>query len=112
MKTISQQLNVKEFPFEIKDKNGNQIYFENSEGSWLKREFDSNGNEIYFLTSYGFWLKTEYDSNGNLIYYENSDGVVIDNRPKPSCEGKIVEIDGKKYQLKEVQLKVENLKIT
>jgi len=123
MKTIAQQLNVKEFPFEIKDKNGNQIYFENSEGSWLKREFDSNGkeiyieysngswakrefdsngNEIYFLTSYGFWLKTEYDSNGNLIYYENSDGVVIDNRPKPSCEGKIVEIDGKKYQLKEV----------
>jgi hypothetical protein len=123
MKTIAQQLNVKEFPFEIKDKNGNQIYFENSEGSWLKREFDSNGkeiyieysngswakrefdsngNEIYFLTSYGFWLKTEYDSNGNLIYYENSDGKVIDNRPKPSCEGKVIEVDGKKYKLTEV----------
>jgi hypothetical protein len=81
MKTISQQLNVKEFPFEIKDKNGNQIYDENSDG---------------------FWVKLEYDSNGNEIYFENSNGKVIDNRPKPSCEGKIVEIDGKKYQLKEV----------
>ena len=30
MKTIAQQLNVKEFPFEIKDKNGNEIYFETS----------------------------------------------------------------------------------
>ena len=82
MKTISQQLNVKDFPFEIKDKNGNQIYYENSDG---------------------FWVKLEYDSNGNEIYFENSNGKVIDNRPKPSCEGKIVEIDGKKYQLKEVK---------
>ena len=30
MKTIAQQLNVTDFPFEIKDKNGNQIYFEDS----------------------------------------------------------------------------------
>ena len=30
MKTIAQQLNIKEFPFRIKDKNGNQIYFEDS----------------------------------------------------------------------------------
>jgi len=80
MKTIAQQLNVKEFPFEIKDKNGNQIYSENSTGFWLKREFDSNGNRIY---------------------YENSDGKIVDNRPK-GCEGKVVEIDGKKYKLTEL----------
>ena len=80
MKTIAQQLNVKEFPFEIKDKNGNVIYYENSNGDWLKREFDSDGNKIY---------------------YENSDGLIEDNRPK-GCEGKVVEIDGKKYKLTEV----------
>ena len=144
MQTIAQQLNVKEFPFEIKDKNGNliyhetssgywekreynsngnliyyensvgywekheydsngnEIYFETSNGYWLKREYDSNGNKIYFENSNGSWIKYEYDSNGNKIYSENSNGKVIDNRPKPSCEGKIVEIDGKKYQLKEV----------
>jgi glucan-binding YG repeat protein len=103
MKTIAQQLNVKEFPFIIKDKNGNQIYYENSDGFWVKREYNSNGNQIYFENSEGYWAKIKFDLNGNKIYYENSKGKVEDNRPKPSCEGKIVEIDGKKYQLKEVQ---------
>ena len=78
MKTIAQQLNIKEFPFDIKDKNGNEIYYENS----LK-----------------YWVKREYDSSGNEIYYENSQGLILDNRPNQSCEGKIVEIDGKKYKL-------------
>lgn len=32
MKTIAQQLNVTEFPFEIKDKNGKQLYYEDSNG--------------------------------------------------------------------------------
>ena len=60
MQTIAQQLNIKEFPFTIKDKNGNEIYFET---------FD------------GYWRKCEYDSSGNEIYYENSDGYVQDRRP-------------------------------
>ena len=80
MKTIAQQLNVTEFPFEIKDKNGNVIYCENSDG---------------------YWYKSEYDSNGNEIYFEDSVGYIVDNRPK-SCEGKVVEIDGKKYKLTEL----------
>ena len=68
MKTTAQQLNVKQFPFEIKDNNGKVIYSENSNGFWWKSEFDSNGNEIY---------------------YEDSKGKIIDNRPK-GCEGKVV----------------------
>ena len=32
MKTIAQQLNITEFPFIIKDENGNRIYFEYSDG--------------------------------------------------------------------------------
>ncbi len=35
-KRIAQQLNIKDFPFRIKDKNGNQIYVEYSNGSWCK----------------------------------------------------------------------------
>ena len=59
--TIAQQLKIKDFPFFIKDKDGNKIYFENFNG---------------------FWVKREYDAHGNLIRYEASDGTVIDKRPK------------------------------
>ena len=59
--------NIKEFPVIIRDKNGNLIYYEESNGYWIKRE---------------------YDSNGNKIYYEDSDCKIIDNRPKQSFEGK------------------------
>ena len=72
--TIAQQLKVKSFPFIIKDSNGNQIYFENSNGYWYKREFDSNGNQIY---------------------YENSKGRILDNRPKQKIELTLDEIASK-----------------
>jgi hypothetical protein len=102
MKTIAQQLNVKEFPFEIKDSRGNQIYFEYLNGYWYKREFDSQGNVIYYEDSTGYWYKNEFDSQGKEIYSENSEGWIIDNRPKPTCEGQTVEIDGVKYKLVKV----------
>lgn len=82
MKTIAQQLNIKKFPFRIKDENGNRIYGEDSDGYWSKQEFDSDGNRIYFENSYGFWQKQEYDSQGNPIYYKDSKGLIKDNRPK------------------------------
>ena len=53
-KTIAQQLNIKEFPVEIKDKNGNEIYWENSNGDWYRREYDSYGNETHYENSKGF----------------------------------------------------------
>jgi len=122
-KTITQQLNVTEFPFEIKDSNGNRlyhersngcwnkneydsngkvIYWEDSNGHWNKREYDSNGKVIYYENSGGYWIKNEYDSNGKEIYYENSEGFIEDKRPKP-CEGKTVTIDGIEYELKPIK---------
>jgi len=89
--------------FRLFDSNRNLIYYENSTGFWWKREFDSDGNEICYEDSNGPWYKYEYDLNGNEIYLESSSmGVVFDNRPTSPCNGKIVEIDGKKYQLKEL----------
>jgi hypothetical protein len=84
--TIAQQLNVKEFPFKINDSNGKLIYFENSDGLWLKREYDSKGQEIYAENSKGYWIKREWDSNSNQIYFENSYGTIIDNRPKTDVQ--------------------------
>jgi hypothetical protein len=105
--TIAQQLKIKEFPFEIKDSNGNviyreesdgywfkyaydsdgnDIYWENSDGLWIKREYDSNRNRIYCENSDGFWVKREYDSNRNLIYWEDSVGKIHDHRPKTDVQ--------------------------
>jgi hypothetical protein len=83
MKTIAQQIKW-DFEangfLEIRDKNDNLIYLENSNG---------------------YWTKWEYDSKGNKIYFENSKGYIIDNRPKP-CEDKVVEIEGVKFKLTKV----------
>ena len=74
MKTIAQQLNVKEFPFIIKNSQGDEIYYEYSKGYWAKREYNSKGNQIYFEDSDGYWEKSEYDAKGSLIYSKDSDG--------------------------------------
>ena len=62
---------------------------------------DKNGNRIYLEISNGCWEKWEYDSQGNYIYFENSHSIIEDYRPK-SCEGKVVEIDGEKFKLVKV----------
>jgi hypothetical protein len=64
--------------------------------------YDSNGNIIYCEYSSGLWYKQEFDDNGNCIYFENSYGKISDNRPKGSCNGKVIEIEGKKYKLTEI----------
>jgi len=63
--TIAQQLKIKDFPFIIKDKNGNEIYHENSDGFWCKKEFDTNGKKIYHEYSTRYWWKSERDANGH-----------------------------------------------
>ena len=95
MKTIAQQLNIKDFPFIIKDKQGNAIYHEDSDGFWYKKEYDSEGRELYFENSGGYWAKYEYDSEGRELYYEASDGVITDNRPKLDD---VITLNGIKYK--------------
>ena len=84
------------------DTDGKEIYCEDSSGLWYKYDYDVNGNLIYFEDSKGYWFKYEFDSNGNIIYIEDSTGYIVDNRPKGSCNGKVIEIDGKKYKLSEI----------
>jgi hypothetical protein len=84
--TIAQQLKIKKFPFTIKDSNGNEIYWENLDGFWIKREYDSNSNRTRFETSTGYWSICEYDEENREIYWENSDGEILDNRPKTEIQ--------------------------
>lgn len=80
MKTIAQQIKW------VIENNGNLVIR------------NKNGKRIYIVDSTGFWAKWEYDSEGNEIYYKNSNGTIIDNRPK-SSEDSVIEIDGVKYKL-------------
>ena len=88
------------FPIEIRDANGNDTYFERSDGYWERCERDANGRETYLENSTDYWYKYERDANGTETYYENSKGVKR-GTPKSAktCEGKVVEVDGIKYKL-------------
>jgi len=81
-KTIAQQLNIKNFPFIIKNEQGKDIYFESSDGSWRKREYNEQGKFLHYEDSDGYWCKKEYNEQGEEIYYEDSNGYIEDNRPK------------------------------
>ena len=62
---------------------------------------DKNDNLIYLEDSGGGWIKFERDSQGKEIYYEDSNGEILDKRPK-SCENKEIIIEGVKYKLTKV----------
>ena len=66
--------------YEIYNDNGNEIYYEDSDGKWVKREFDENGKLTYGENYTGQWSKSEYDERGERIYYEHSDGYIEDRR--------------------------------
>jgi hypothetical protein len=123
-KTIAQmlELDAKEFPLVINDKNDYVIYYENSSGEWYRKEYfkcietyyescdgywhenklDYRGNTILHKNSNMYWIRKEYDENNEQIYSIDSTGNVIDNRPrKKSLNGTMVEIDGIRYRLLE-----------
>jgi len=68
------------FPIKIKNANGSFTYYENSDE---------------------FFERYEYDTAGIETYYENSNGFKR-GAPKSArtCEGKVLEVDGIKYELK------------
>jgi hypothetical protein len=84
MKTIAKQLNIKEFPFIIKDADGNRIYYEDSDGFWGKHEW-VDGKEICYEDSRGYWEKREW-VDGKEICYEDSIGRIVDYRPKTDIQ--------------------------
>ena len=98
MKTLSEiykELGIAfSFPIEIEDDNGNETYYENSNGLWRKYERDANGRATYFENSNGIKKGTTQraqldalgdkikdagldsaDYTGNQTYFETSNGV-------------------------------------
>ena len=89
------------FPIKIKDVNGNRTYYEDRIGYGSKREYDANGNQTYYENSDDSCYRSEYNTKGIETYFENSDGFKRGTpRSAKTCEGKVVEVDGVKYELK------------
>jgi len=61
------------FPIEIEDYNGNQTYFEASDGYWDRYEWDDKGRATYREDSGGNWERYERDDNDRVTYLEDSD---------------------------------------
>lgn len=64
----------KKFPVVVCNEKGQEIYREEANGHWVKREYDEQGRQVYWETNRGGWARHQYDDAGNEIYYENSDG--------------------------------------
>ena len=61
---------------------------------------DANGNQTYYELSDGYWSRSERDAIGNRAYFEDSEGLWLGTPRSATCEGKVVEVDGIKYKLK------------
>ena len=94
----------------IENSNGDKYWYLNGK---LHRE---DGPAVEYSTGYKSWYlndklhredgpAVEY-SNGDKGWYLNGEELTEQEHKaatsKPTCEGKLVEIDGKKYELKEV----------
>ena len=76
------------FPIEIKDADGRQTYYEDSNGYWSKSVYGVF--EIYFDSLNSRWKK-EFDDDGNCTYYEDSTGFKVGIPKSQSCDSKMPE---------------------
>lgn len=60
---------IKEMPYpkRLFDINGNQIYFENEEGFWERKEYNKNNKPIFSKDCNNLCYKTEYNSEGKVV---------------------------------------------
>jgi YD repeat-containing protein len=57
-----------------KDKNGNIIKIECSDGFWKINTYDENNNRLSEANSNGFWQQSTYDQNNKLLTSKDSFG--------------------------------------
>jgi hypothetical protein len=72
--TIANQLSVTKFPFVILDTNGQKIYEENSDGTWIKRVYSPEGWQTNYEESTGYWESLRYYPNGIIRFRKTSAG--------------------------------------
>jgi len=69
-----------EYPIKLLDKDGNEVYFEDSNGDWYKHEY----------------------KDGKMVYFENSNGYIDDRRePVDMTMDEVCKLVGKKVRIVE-----------
>ncbi len=58
------------------DSEGRELYKEYPNGDWVKHVWHSSGQLQFLENSDGKWLKWEYDPYGNRIRYSDSTGII------------------------------------
>jgi len=66
--------------FEIMDRKGNVIYYEDKNGTSHTYLFDGNGNVTDYMSSIGLWFKQKSKKDGTVIYFEDNSGIAVDKR--------------------------------
>ena len=111
------------YPIKLYDKEGKDVYYEDSNGYWQKYEYNRDGKQVYredscgywwrceysqagkavyFKDSTGYWEKFEYDRDGKQVYFENSEGDIDDRRePVDLTMEEVCRMAGKKVRIVE-----------
>ena len=62
--------------------------------------YNEKDKEIYFENTNNYWEKREYNEKGNMIYFENRKGGIIDKREKELTIEEIEKLLGYKIKIK------------
>ena len=85
------------------DKNGNLIYWKNSDGSEYWNKFDENHNSIYTKFSSGREIWRKFDKNNFCIHYKDSFG--YEDWRKYDERGNLILITQQEFK------QIENIKV-
>ena len=96
------------YPIELKDKNGNFVYSQDSDGNWGKREY-TDGECTYWEDSYGYWVKREF-KNGKCTYCEDSLGAKSGTPKSNKKQAILDQIEVLQDQIEVLQDQIEVLK--
>ena len=102
-----EELDIK-YPIELFDKDGNLLYYENSDGFWCKNQY-KDGEQVYFVNSDGLWWKSVY-KDGHEVYFEGSDGYWLKYEYKDGKEVYCEDSDGHRVDNREpVDMTIEDV---
>jgi hypothetical protein len=108
---INTDLENVEFPIVIKDKNGNEIYRQWENGSWIKYTYNENGKELTCKYSDVYWHERTYDNNSNELTFKTSNGDYKIKGEYVTKQVFLAFVNTPEYTMEELVSKIGNFRI-